>query len=111
MSLLSVFDERAVAQQGASPEVRGEVMTEVIDAINREYPPALLQRPSDADRQRVSERVSALVTQALRRRGELHRQAVGLLQGLRLRPQAPPWCQRQARLPAQQPVLGLPAAP
>jgi len=69
MSLLSVFDERAVAQQGASPEVRGEVMTEVIDAINREYPPALLQRPSDADRQRVSERVSALVTEALRRRG------------------------------------------
>jgi len=69
MSLLSVFDERALAQQMASADVRRDVATEVIDAINREYPPGVLQRPSEEDRQRVAERIAGLVSMALRRRG------------------------------------------
>ncbi len=69
MSLLSVFDERALAQQMASADVRRDVATEVIDAINREYPPGVLQRPSEEGRQRVAERIAGLVSMALRRRG------------------------------------------
>jgi len=64
-----VFDDRSVAQQGANADVRAEVATEVIDAINREYPASVLQRPTEGERLRVSERVASLVTQALRRRG------------------------------------------
>ncbi len=64
-----MFDDRSVAQQGANADVRAEVATEVIDAINREYPASVLQRPTEGERLRVSERVASLVTQALRRRG------------------------------------------
>jgi pilus assembly protein CpaF len=69
MSLLSVFDDRVLALEGASADIREEVSTEVIDRINREYPPDVLQRPTETERQRVTERISALLTQALRRRG------------------------------------------
>ena len=69
MSLLSVFDERAFAQQMASADVRQAVSTEVIDGINREYPPGLLQRPSEEERRQVTERIAGLVSMALRRRG------------------------------------------
>ena len=70
MSLLNVFDDSQTSQQAASLEARAGVSTEVIDAINREFPPALLQRPSEAERQRVAERIASLVTQALRRRSQ-----------------------------------------
>ena len=44
------------------------VFNEVIDQINREFPPAVLQNPGEADRQRIRERVEALITASLRRR-------------------------------------------
>ena len=91
MSLLSVFDDKQTAQQTVSGDLRIEVSTEVIDVINREFPPALLQRPNEMERQRVAERIASLVTQALRRRsanpgqgfeaelaGELARRLMGL---------------------------------
>jgi len=91
MSLLSVFDDNQTSQQAVSGDLRSEVATEVIDVINREFAPSLLQRPNEAERQRVSERIASLVTQALRKRaanpgpgyesdlaGELSRRLMGL---------------------------------
>lgn len=68
MSLLSVFDESVTRQLAVNQDVRGEVANEVIDAVNREFPANILQRPTDLERQKVTERIAALVTQALRRR-------------------------------------------
>lgn len=48
--------------------VRQAVVNEVIDQVNQEFPPALLQSPSEADRQRIQERVVAVVGAALRKR-------------------------------------------
>jgi len=48
--------------------VRHAVVNEVIDQINQEFPPALLQSPSEADRQRIRERVVTVVGAALRKR-------------------------------------------
>ena len=91
MSLLSVFDESVTRQMAVNQDVRGEVSNEVIDAVNREFPAGVLQRPTDVERQKVTERIAALVTQAMRRRsanpgpaaesemaGELARRLMGL---------------------------------
>lgn len=51
-----------------SVEVRNEVINEVIDLVNQEFPPATLQAPTDQDRQKISERVLSLIGMALRRR-------------------------------------------
>jgi pilus assembly protein CpaF len=51
-----------------SLEVRNEVINEVIDQVNQEFPPATLQAPTDRDRQKISERVLSLIGTALRRR-------------------------------------------
>jgi pilus assembly protein CpaF len=48
--------------------VRQVVITEVIDQVNQEFPPALLQNPSESDRQRIQERVVSVVGVALRKR-------------------------------------------
>ncbi len=48
--------------------VRQAVITEVIDQVNQEFPPALLQNPSESDRQRIQERVVSVVGVALRKR-------------------------------------------
>jgi pilus assembly protein CpaF len=91
VSLLSVFDESATRQAAVNQDLRGEVANEVIDAVNREFPASVLQRPGEVDRTRVAERIAALVTQAFRRRnanpgqglegelaGELARRLMGL---------------------------------
>ena len=44
------------------------MINEVIDQINQEFPPALLQTPSESDRQRIQERVVAVVGASLRKR-------------------------------------------
>jgi pilus assembly protein CpaF len=51
-----------------SLEVRNEVINEVIDLVNQEFPPATLQAPIDQDRQKISERELSLIGMALRRR-------------------------------------------
>lgn len=51
-----------------SVEVRNEVINEVIDLVNQEFPPATLQAPTDQDRKKISERVLSLIGMALRRR-------------------------------------------
>ncbi len=92
MSLLNVFNDIAAGHAlNASDDLRVEIITEVIDVINQEFPASVLQHPNEPERQRVSERISALVTMALRRRntspgfayeselaGELARRLMGL---------------------------------
>ena len=47
---------------------RSAVFNEVIDQINQEFQPAVLQSPSETDRRRIRERVEALIASALRKR-------------------------------------------
>lgn len=47
---------------------RSAVFNEVIDQINQEFQPAILQSPSETDRRRIRERVEALIAAALRKR-------------------------------------------
>lgn len=47
---------------------RSAVFNEVIDQINQEFQPAVLQSPSETDRRRIQERVEALIAAALRKR-------------------------------------------
>jgi pilus assembly protein CpaF len=47
---------------------RSSVFNEVIDQVNQEFQPAMLQSPSETDRQRIRERVEALIAAALRKR-------------------------------------------
>ncbi len=47
---------------------RSAVFNEVIDQINQEFQPAVLQSPSETDRRRIRERVEALIAAALRKR-------------------------------------------
>ena len=65
--LLGLYTSDAAAAL-PSPEVRNGVINEVIDLINQEFPPAVLQAPGAEDRERIAERVLTLVGMALRRR-------------------------------------------
>ena len=47
---------------------RNSVFNEVIDQVNQEFQPAVLQSPSEAERQRIRERVEAMIAAALRKR-------------------------------------------
>ena len=47
---------------------RSAVFNEVIDQINQEFQPVVLQSPSEIDRRRIRERVDALIAAALRKR-------------------------------------------
>ena len=47
---------------------RSAVFNEVIDQVNQEFQPAVLQSPSETDRRRIRERVEALIAAALRKR-------------------------------------------
>ena len=49
-------------------DVRNEVINEVIDQVNQEFPPTMLQAPTEEDRQKISERVTSLIGMSLRRR-------------------------------------------
>ncbi len=92
MSFLNVFND-SLASTGSlsSDDLRMEVITEVIDVINHEFAPSVLQHPSETERRRVTERIASLVTTAMRRRntspgfayeselaGELARRLMGL---------------------------------
>jgi pilus assembly protein CpaF len=47
---------------------RSAVFNEVIDQVNQEFQPAVLQSPNETDRRRIRERVDALIAAALRKR-------------------------------------------
>lgn len=64
--ILGLYDVSAAALPDNA--VRQAVVNEVIDQVNQEFPPALLQSPSEEDRQRIQERVVTVVGAALRKR-------------------------------------------
>ncbi len=64
--ILGLYDVSAAALPDDA--VRQAVLNEVIDQVNQEFPPALLQSPSETDRQRIQERVVTVVGAALRKR-------------------------------------------
>ena len=64
--ILGLYDVSAAAVPDEA--VRNAVINEVIDQINQEFPPAILQSPSEGDRQRIQERVIAVVGASLRKR-------------------------------------------
>jgi len=64
--ILGLYDVSAAALPDDA--VRQAVVNEVIDQVNQEFPPALLQSPSETDRQRIQERVVTVVGTALRKR-------------------------------------------
>ena len=64
--ILGLYDVSAAALPDDA--VRQAVVNEVIDQVNQEFPPALLQSPSEEDRQRIQERVVTVVGAALRKR-------------------------------------------
>jgi len=47
---------------------RSAVFNDVIDQVNQDFQPAMLQSPSETDRLRIRERVEALIAAALRKR-------------------------------------------
>jgi pilus assembly protein CpaF len=47
---------------------RSGVFNDVIDQVNQDFQPAMLQSPSETDRMRIRERVEALIAAALRKR-------------------------------------------
>ncbi len=56
------------ADAALAGDERDKLINEVIDQINAEFTPAVLSRPSNADRAKVEERVIAQVTASYRRR-------------------------------------------
>jgi pilus assembly protein CpaF len=64
--ILGLYDISAAALPDET--IRQAVVNEVIDQVNQEFPPALLQNPSESDRQHIHERVVAVIGVALRKR-------------------------------------------
>ena len=64
--ILGLYDVSAAALP--DEVIRNAVINEVIDQVNQEFPPALLQSPTESDRQRIQERVVAVVGVSLRKR-------------------------------------------
>ncbi len=67
-NILSFYDTSASLASALDPKDRDGVINEVIDQINREFPAAVLQGPSDAQRTQIRERIAALVSTGLHRR-------------------------------------------
>jgi pilus assembly protein CpaF len=65
--LASLYDLGQGTARPADTALREVVANEVIDQINREFPVDILRSPSDSERQRIQERINALVSVAFRR--------------------------------------------
>lgn len=65
--LAGLYDLGQSASRPVDEAMREVVANEVIDQINREFPVETLRSPSDADRQRILERINALVGVSFRR--------------------------------------------
>ena len=66
-SLLGLYNSDTLTALPAL-DIRNEVINEVIDQVNQEFPPATLQAPTEEDRKKIAERVMSLIGMALRRR-------------------------------------------
>jgi pilus assembly protein CpaF len=64
--ILGLYDVSAAALPDEA--VRQAVITEVIDQVNQEFPPAVLQNPTESDRKDIQDRVVAVIGLALRKR-------------------------------------------
>ena len=65
--ILGLYDTPSEAVQ-LNPADRNALINEVIDQINQEFAPTVLQSPGEAERQQIRERVEALVSSAFRKR-------------------------------------------
>ncbi|MFZ6029557.1 MAG: ATPase, T2SS/T4P/T4SS family [Chloroflexota bacterium] len=67
--LLAFLDPEKATTRNADDRLQTAVTNEVIDQVNREFPPGVLQAPTGAERQQVLERIHILVGAAYRRNG------------------------------------------
>ena len=65
--ILGLYDTPSEAVQ-LSPVERNALVNEVIDQINQEFAPPVLQSPGEPERKQIRERVEALVSAAFRKR-------------------------------------------
>ena len=65
--ILGLYDTASEAVQ-LSPAERNALVNEVIDQINQEFAPTVLQSPGETERKQIRERVEALVSAAFRKR-------------------------------------------
>jgi pilus assembly protein CpaF len=65
--ILGLYDTPSEAVQ-LSPADRNALVNEVIDQINQEFAPTVLQSPGEPERKQIRERVEALVSAAFRKR-------------------------------------------
>ena len=65
--LTSLYDPTQATGRAHDDTLRETVINEVIDQINREFSVEVLRSPSEADRQRIQERINLLVGIAFRR--------------------------------------------
>jgi pilus assembly protein CpaF len=65
--IFDLYDSPSEASQ-LSPADRNSLVNEVIDLINQEFAPSVLQSPGEAERKQIHERVEALVSAAFRKR-------------------------------------------
>lgn len=65
--ILGLYDTPSEAVQ-LSPSDRNTLVNEVIDQINQEFAPTVLQSPGEVERRQIRERVEALVSAAFRKR-------------------------------------------
>jgi len=65
--ILGLYDTPSEAVQ-LSPTDRNSLVNEVIDQINQEFAPTVLQSPGEMERKQIRERVEALVSAAFRKR-------------------------------------------
>lgn len=65
--LAGMYDLGQSTSRPVDEALREVVANEVIDQINREFPVETLRSPSDSDRQRIQERINALVGVSFRR--------------------------------------------
>ena len=65
--LSNLYDSAQGTERLVDESLKDTVANEVIDQINREFPVSVLRSPTDAERQRIQERINALVGLAFRR--------------------------------------------
>jgi len=65
--ILGLYDTPSEAVQ-LSPSDRNALVNEVIDQVNQEFAPTVLQNPGEVERRQIRERVKALVSAAFRKR-------------------------------------------
>lgn len=65
---LRFFDSNQSSSNSIAPEVLAELTNDVIDVINRDFSPEVLQRPNEKDRIQVNERINVLVGTNLRKK-------------------------------------------